>query len=236
MKAAVLSYGAAELKRNESSNMFRGLAISVTIHTILLGAYLLIGPETVGTLKLIGPLRDPLAPQVRGVEIQSTPVPPSIGPRPSSGPSRLAIPVPVPIAAVDTTSVDSIGVGGSTGPVGDPGFNEGEGGSGPIAGGDTPGDSEEVFEWVEKMPEIIVADAPAYPEIAAKVGLEGRVVVKVLVDRSGRVKEASVESSTLDILNDASVAAARNFVFRPAIMNDHTVQVWVHLPFKFALH
>ncbi len=59
---------------------------------------------------------------------------------------------------------------------------------------------------------------PDYPEDAKKRGVEGRVVVKVLVDPDGFVKKACAISGK-QILRKAAENAALNFVFEPIIMN-----------------
>ena len=52
---------------------------------------------------------------------------------------------------------------------------------------------------------------------------------------SRKVKKAQVARSNADALNDAAIAAALQWVFRPALMNSGPVNVWVCQPFKFSL-
>jgi TonB family protein len=59
---------------------------------------------------------------------------------------------------------------------------------------------------------------PDYPEDAKKKGVEGRVVVKVLVDPDGVVKKACAISGDR-ILRKAAENAALNFVFEPIFLN-----------------
>lgn len=91
------------------------------------------------------------------------------------------------------------------------------------------------FEAVEKLPEIITRIAPVYPPLAVKAGIEGRVVVNMLVGKDGHVREVALVHSTADCLNDAALDAARGFVFTPAYMNNGPVTVWVTVPFNFRL-
>jgi TonB family protein len=65
--------------------------------------------------------------------------------------------------------------------------------------------------------------------------IEGKVVVRLLVGKDGTVRQAVVEHSTAEILNDAALDAARLFRFTPAIMNNGPVTVWVLFPFTFRL-
>jgi protein TonB len=88
---------------------------------------------------------------------------------------------------------------------------------------------------VQEMPKIIRRVEPVYPELAILANLEGTVTVKIWVDKEGRPREASVVKSDQEILNDAAVAAAKQFLFTPAYMNSGPVSVWVAIPFKFRL-
>ncbi len=38
------------------------------------------------------------------------------------------------------------------------------------------------------------------------------------------------------MLNDAALAAARLWVFKPALVNNQPVAVWTAIPFSFGLH
>lgn len=59
--------------------------------------------------------------------------------------------------------------------------------------------------------------APKYPKSAARRGVEGEVVVRVRIDDSGRVVDASVVRATpAGIFDAAALAAARRYRFAPA--------------------
>lgn len=77
---------------------------------------------------------------------------------------------------------------------------------------------------------------PTYPEVARRQGLEGTVVllVKVLVDgRSGEVRVK--RSSGNSLFDEAAAAAARGWVFLPAMQGPKPVEAWVEVPVKFEL-
>jgi TonB family protein len=91
------------------------------------------------------------------------------------------------------------------------------------------------FVAVEKEPVIIKRVEPEYPEFAMRSGLEGRVFVKIWVDKQGKVRQVVVLKSDLEIFNASAVEAAKKFVFTPAYMNNGPVAVWVSVPFRFRL-
>jgi TonB family protein len=88
----------------------------------------------------------------------------------------------------------------------------------------------------DKEPTIIKKVEPKYPQRALSAGIEGKVNVKMWVDTDGKVKKVEVLKSDFEIFNDAAVAAAKQFIFAPAYVNNQPVAVWVAYPFEFTLH
>ncbi len=91
------------------------------------------------------------------------------------------------------------------------------------------------FVPVEKEPQIIYQSIPKYPESAQKAGIEGRVWVKIWIDKDGKPHQAVVMKSDEQIFDKPSVDAAMKYRFTPAIMNKKPVAVWVVIPFTFKL-
>lgn len=90
------------------------------------------------------------------------------------------------------------------------------------------------FANVEVMPEALRQVEPVYPEMAKELGISGLVLVHMLVGRNGQVLNAVADERQNDpMFNDAALAAARRWVFRPGSNNGRTVAVWVTVPFKF---
>jgi TonB family protein len=93
------------------------------------------------------------------------------------------------------------------------------------------------FMKVERKPVLVHQVAPAYPDMALAAGIEGRVVVSMVVDTLGTV--ASVEvyaTSGNSVLDQAAVAAAYKCGFTPGFQQDRPVVVRnVIMPFNFRL-
>ena len=111
----------------------------------------------------------------------------------------------------------------------------GEGGDGGEGIGIVDEPSPEVFIPVEKLPVVIRRTEPVYPELAVKAGLTGKVWLKMLVDREGKVRKVLVVKSDADIFSEAAIDAARQWLFVPAVMNGGPVTVWVTVPFTFKM-
>ena len=76
----------------------------------------------------------------------------------------------------------------------------------------------------------------AYPEIARKAGVEGRVFVKVLIDRKGNVVDTQViKSLGNNGCDEAAIAAIKKVKWKPAKQRDKPVKVWVSIPVVFML-
>jgi protein TonB len=124
--------------------------------------------------------------------------------------------------ALAPVALDDLGFSGS----GEPLVIGLEGGGGPPSPGD--------FVAVEEEPIRISIDPPAFPRVANNAGVEGTVLVRVLVGKNGRVKEAIVVEGH-PMLEDAALASARSAVFRPALQRHRPVEVWVMVPITFRL-
>jgi TonB family protein len=93
-----------------------------------------------------------------------------------------------------------------------------------------------VFWKVEKKPVLVHQVVPAYPDMARMAGIEGKVVVSIVVDTLGAVAGAEVMASSGNgQIDEAALAAAREFRFTPGYQRDRPVPVLMSVPFKFSL-
>jgi protein TonB len=70
-----------------------------------------------------------------------------------------------------------------------------------------------------KAPEIIRRVDPVYPDIAVSARMRGVVIVEANVDRNGRVVDVTVLRSVNKWLDDAAIAAVKEWQYRPLILN-----------------
>ncbi|MGB9720004.1 MAG: energy transducer TonB [bacterium] len=89
---------------------------------------------------------------------------------------------------------------------------------------------------VEVKPQPISMPAPEYPPLAVKAGIEGKVVVKMLVDIDGSVIAVEIiKSSENQMLDESAISAAKKSKFTPAKQRDKSVRVWVVRQIEFKL-
>ncbi len=91
------------------------------------------------------------------------------------------------------------------------------------------------FVPYEKAPVVISKVEPVYPALAVKSGLEGNVFLKVWVNESGSVVDAAIIRTDQEVFNGAALEAAKQWKFKPAVLNGKPVAVWVSIPFRFRL-
>lgn len=233
-------YGLPELRANYQKYLTYGLIIAVAFNFSLLGAYW----ASVYLQKEEPPMR-----VVRIMKYSELGPPPSITDTRQAVTAQIAvsaavkpsigIPVPVPDALVDPEQTFATQTELSQ--VVSPLAGEGQGnGQTQVVASESDLIIEEEgpppdFVPFEKPPVVIKRVEPVYPELARKAGIEGKVFVKVWIDKHGKVKDVVVIKSTVEMFNAAAVAAAKQWEFTPAMMKLGPVDVWSTLTFNFQL-
>jgi TonB family protein len=90
------------------------------------------------------------------------------------------------------------------------------------------------YVYVEELPEAVTKVPPVYPDEARKAGVEGVVLVQVLVVEDGTVADYRIVNSVPG-LDDVAVACVRQWRFKPALSAGKPVAVWVAVPIRFSL-
>jgi protein TonB len=78
--------------------------------------------------------------------------------------------------------------------------------------------------------------APAYPPLSRRVGEQGKVMLRVLVNAKGTADTVELRSSSgSSRLDDAAVESVKHWRFVPARQGDLPVAAWVLVPITFSL-
>lgn len=101
--------------------------------------------------------------------------------------------------------------------------------------GEEPADEFVPAEIPARFDRAELARVLVYPEEAREEGLEGKVIVKVEVDKNGTPLQAVVESSTHEIFEANAVKAAMALTYVPAVQNGHPLKMWITFPVSFEI-
>lgn len=190
-------------------------------------------------------------------------VPPPLG-NPNGGavrppePARPAVPPPVPqnqitapntvpetvqpAASANTGSSTATGdpSATSTEPLGVPWGTEGSLGSldAPPAPATTPAVEDRIYAASEvKAPVGLYRPAPPYPQLLIKTRMSATVVVRCVIDKSGRVRDPQViVPASMSPFNDAVVATVTKWRFTPGSLNGQAVDSYLDLTVRFSVN
>jgi protein TonB len=246
------SYGAIELKEFIRKNTYKGFIITIALFLLLFLLYWVYGKATE-----VDPNAAPMAPiskisltapSQQSDQIEDAPPPPPAETVVDiATAAKAGTPVPVPDAdikeelkefadvddltkslskekgqIVDFDQVQEIDLGEKKLDVGkiedEPGIDD-----------FIPVEKEPVVDLVALQKSIV------YPEMARKAGIEGQVIVRVLVGKDGKPKKSVVQYTDSKMLDKAAKAAVMKQIFTPAIQNGKAITCWVSIPIKFKL-
>lgn len=80
-----------------------------------------------------------------------------------------------------------------------------------------------------------VRKAISYPKAAADANIEGQVIARILVSRSGRIIRYEIWGEADPILDEAVRNKVHMLKFSKAVVNGRAVPCWVDVPFNFRL-
>jgi protein TonB len=247
-------YGAAELKDFIAKNTYKGFIFTTSLLILLMLIYYIVLKTQEAARNAVVPMApivkislEDLPPQDQEA-LEATPPPQMIV---NTGPaSRAGTPIAVPDAQItadmkDFAKMDELSRASSVG------------GDGVDVGGFSPNidldrnnrvaikkqvEEEpdiDAFIAVEKDPQVDLGKLQksiVYPDMARRAGIEGRVIVRVLVGADGKARKTVIEDTDNVMLNDAAITAINNYgLFTPAVQNGQPITCWVSIPITFRL-
>lgn len=98
---------------------------------------------------------------------------------------------------------------------------------------------DDVFQYVQEEPRAVnMADIQklvGYPAIAKEAGIQGEVVVRILIDEKGNYMKHKIIKQMHPILAKAVEDQLSRLKFTPAIQGGKAIKFWVNVPFRFKL-
>lgn len=102
----------------------------------------------------------------------------------------------------------------------------------------TPDPEPDVFVPCDHEPEVNLEELAknvVYPDELRKEGIEGYVIIHLLVTETGFVKKTLVEQSDNELFIQAAIAAIKKTKWEPAIQKGQNIKCWISVPIKFKL-
>jgi protein TonB len=101
--------------------------------------------------------------------------------------------------------------------------------------GELPGNDEPIrLVGDVRPPELLVRINPDYPELARTSKVEGKVILEIVVGRSGEVEEVKVLRSH-PLFDAAATEAVRRWKYAPALQSGRPVKVYITVVVDFRL-
>jgi protein TonB len=99
-------------------------------------------------------------------------------------------------------------------------------------------DQIDVFDLsqLDKPPTPTMQIQPAYPAEMQRQKIEGTVVLVLVLDEKGRVKEVKVERSSHPAFERSALDAARQWMFEPAMKDGKAVRARTRQPLRFGIN
>ena len=97
-----------------------------------------------------------------------------------------------------------------------------------------PPESGEVLDGRLHPPRRVSGEDPAYPALAARSGVEGTVLIRLVVGADGEVREAVVIRS-VPLLDRAALEAVKRWRYEPARVAGRAVAVYLLVEFSFVM-
>lgn len=233
----------AVVRTRDANRRYSWLTFSLAAHTALVAAVL---AASVATVRL-----PEQAPRLMVSFIPtSDPPPPALGtPHPAPAPPRPrastvaapSVPVaPIPITApavIPDTITPAAGPPSDSGPATEIGVPDGS-----RIGIGTQAPSSSVAPDARgplpigngvKSPVVLHRVEPIYPQVALRAHMNGSVVLECIIDKSGRIRDVNVASSSFGAFEQPAIDAVRQWVFSPGTLNGQPVDTIFQLTVKF---
>jgi len=95
--------------------------------------------------------------------------------------------------------------------------------------------TQEELKGFDTPPILETMPSPEYPDAARSMGIEGTVMVAVVVGTDGRVEQTRILESSDPVFDQAAIAAMAELRFKPASWEGVPVRAEVAVPIQFRL-
>ena len=88
---------------------------------------------------------------------------------------------------------------------------------------------------LDKLPKLLKSVQPMYPKEMLRKGIEGEVVLRIVIDSDGKVLSLAPEHSTNKNFETPAMVAVKEFIYEPPLKNGKAVRAEFLLPIPFKI-
>ena len=88
---------------------------------------------------------------------------------------------------------------------------------------------------LDKLPKLLKYIQPTYPKEMLHKGIEGEVVLRIVIDSDGKVFSLKPERSTNESFENSALLAVKDFIYEPPLKNGKAVRAEFLLPIPFKI-
>ncbi|MCS6904780.1 MAG: TonB family protein [Bacteroidia bacterium] len=81
----------------------------------------------------------------------------------------------------------------------------------------------------------VIKQRMVYPVLCKEAGIQGKVFIRMLVNKEGRVEKTIVQKSPHPLLTEECLRHIDSLRFTPGMQGGRPVKVWISIPFEFQL-
>jgi protein TonB len=239
-RSAFIRYGAFELKRSYQRHLGLAVILAGALHVVIISAILFYSTanSTVPLPQQDGPtILDPVEIVPPPISLTQVPQEPVAAP-----PKEFSVGTPEPVPDEEAPEDVTLATQHDLGRLADRKAQrilEEEWGDSIVIKPSTLEDlpSSDTFVITDELPVPINVVIPEYPPLAREAGIEGTVLLKALVDKEGRVRDAIIfkASGSSAGFEEVALEVIYKVKFKPAVSNNQPVAVWVVYPIRFSL-
>jgi len=229
----------AVVRSHAGDRRFSWLSFSLAAHSAAIAAVVAASLASTSLPTQAPRLMIPFIPAVAPPPALGTPDPAPARPR-AAAPAAARAPVaPIPVAAppVIPSTITPVADQPSDGPPATPGVPDGSNTGvgtqapstaiGPDSAGPLP-----IGNGV-KSPIVIRRVEPIYPMVALRARMKGSVVLQCIIDKSGRIRDAHVVTSSFAAFEQPAIDAVQQWLFAPGTLRGQPVDTIFELTVKF---
>ena len=98
------------------------------------------------------------------------------------------------------------------------------------------GDGKDKTTILHKKPRYIKQKSPVYPKRSWELGQQGTVVLRALINKKSQLVKLEIASSSkYKLLDDAAIAAVKEWRFKPEEYKGQVRKGWIKIPLRFVI-